>query len=67
MGVAQTLDSIDEHRAEALTIYAKVAHRFPDTIYGKVAKQILAQAEKMHLKHEPTPFNENDKPQTTSE
>lgn len=67
MGVAQTLNSIDEHNVEALAVYAKVAHRFPDTVFGKVAKQILARAEKALLKHEISPANESAKPQTTNE
>lgn len=44
MGLAQCLDSVDEHRAEALKTYKEVVKKFPDSQFTEAAKQILNRA-----------------------
>ena len=44
MGLAQCLDSIAEHHAEALKVYKDVVKKFPDSPFTEAAKQKLINA-----------------------
>ena len=50
MGLAQCLDSINEHRAEALKTYKEVVKKFPDSQFTETAKQILNRAGQADLR-----------------
>lgn len=50
MGLAQCLDSIDEHRVEALKVYKQVIKKFPGSPFTEVIKQILNRAGQADLR-----------------
>lgn len=50
MGLAQCLDSIADHRKEALKVYKELVRRFPDSQFTEQAKAILNRAGQADLR-----------------